>query len=130
VCENPSYKSRNHEQDAARNRRKSQLKSSADPAYAPVNNMECTMSEKIAISENLDTITLRQAVKDTLRNYFANIGSEQPVDFYSILLEEIERPLLETLINHTHYNQVKMANILGISRGTLRKKLKQYGMLD
>lgn len=88
------------------------------------------MTEKIAISENLDNMTLRQAVKDTLRNYFTNIGGEQPVDFYSILLEEIERPLLEVLINHTHYNQVKMANILGLSRGTLRKKLKQYGMLD
>jgi len=88
------------------------------------------MAENIAISENLDSITLRQAVKDTLRNYFTNIGSEQPVDFYSILLEEIERPLLEVLINHTHYNQVRMAIILGISRGTLRKKLKQYGLLD
>lgn len=88
------------------------------------------MSEKTVTAENLDSITLRQAVKDTLRNYFANIGNEQPVDFYSILLEEIERPLLETLINHTHYNQVKMAQILGISRGTLRKKLKQYGLLD
>jgi Fis family transcriptional regulator len=92
--------------------------------------MESDMTEAIVTAENLDTITLRQAVKDTLRNYFTNIGNEQPVDFYSILLEEIERPLLETLINHTHYNQVKMANILGISRGTLRKKLKQYGMLD
>jgi len=87
------------------------------------------MAEKIATSEIAST-TLRQAVKDTLRNYFTNIGNEQPVDFYSILLEEIERPLLEVLINHTHYNQVKMANILGISRGTLRKKLKQYGLLD
>ncbi|EKD53629.1 MAG: Transcriptional regulator, Fis family [uncultured bacterium] len=88
------------------------------------------MIEKIAIAETLDSITLRQAVKDTLKNYFTNIGGEQPVDFYSILLEEIERPLLEVLINHTHYNQVRMAHILGISRGTLRKKLKQYGMLD
>jgi Fis family transcriptional regulator, factor for inversion stimulation protein len=90
-----------------------------------------TMNKKILIKEaNIDAITLKQVVKDTLRNYFANIGSEQPVDFYNILLEEIERPLLEVLINYTHYNQVKMANILGISRGTLRKKLKQYGMLD
>lgn len=88
------------------------------------------MQEKTVTTEAISQITLRQAVKDTLRNYFTNIGSEQPVDFYSILLEEIERPLLETLINHTHYNQVKMAQILGISRGTLRKKLKQYGMLD
>ncbi len=88
--------------------------------------------EKIALPDNLDldSITLRQAVRDTLRNYFTNIGGEKPVDFYSILLEEIERPMLEVLINHTHYNQVKMAHILGLSRGTLRKKLKQYGMLD
>lgn len=88
------------------------------------------MVEKIAITEHVDSVTLRQAVKDTLKNYFTHIGTEQPVDFYSILLEEIERPLLEVLINYTHYNQVKMAQILGISRGTLRKKLKQYGMLD
>lgn len=88
------------------------------------------MNKKMVTAEDLETITLKQVVKDTLRNYFSNIGNEQPVDFYSILLEEIERPLLEVLINHTHYNQVKMANILGISRGTLRKKLKQYGMLD
>ncbi|HVY53246.1 MAG TPA: helix-turn-helix domain-containing protein [Gammaproteobacteria bacterium] len=88
------------------------------------------MIGKLAAIEDLDTVTLRQAVKNTLRNYFTHIGGEQPVDFYSILLEEIERPLLEVLINHTHYNQVKMASILGISRGTLRKKLKQYGLLD
>lgn len=92
--------------------------------------MEFATMEKPMIQENLDSITLRQAVRDTLKNYFTNIGNEQPIDFYSILLEEVERPLLEVLINHTHYNQVKMAQILGISRGTLRKKLKQHGMLD
>jgi len=89
------------------------------------------MKEEAAmIKEAISAVTLKQAVRDTLKNYFTNIGSEQPVDFYSILLEEIERPLLEVLINHTHYNQVRMAQILGISRGTLRKKLKQHGMLD
>lgn len=88
------------------------------------------MIESVMLSQKTTTITLKQAVKETLRNYFTNIGNEQPVDFYSILLEEIERPMLEVLINHTHYNQVKMADILGISRGTLRKKLKQYGLLD
>ncbi len=83
-----------------------------------------------AAQKDTTAITLKQVVKDTLCNYFSNIGQDQPVDFYMILLEEIEKPLLEVLINHTHYNQVKMAHILGISRGTLRKKLKQYGMLD
>jgi Fis family transcriptional regulator len=88
------------------------------------------INNKTIITEDPKSTTLNQVVKETLRNYFSNIGNEQPIDFYSILLEEIERPLLEVLINHTDYNQVKMANILGISRGTLRKKLKQYGMLD
>ncbi len=88
------------------------------------------MIDKAYIAENLDSITLKESVKNTLCNYFHNIGDEQPVDFYSILIEEIERPLLEVLIKYTHYNQVKMAIILGISRGTLRKKLKQYGLLD
>ena len=88
------------------------------------------MNKKMALAEDTVTTTLKQVVKDTLRNYFSNIGSEQPIDFYGIFLEEIERPLLEVLINHTQYNQVKMAQILGMSRGTLRKKLKQYGLLD
>ncbi|HVE44142.1 MAG TPA: helix-turn-helix domain-containing protein [Gammaproteobacteria bacterium] len=87
-------------------------------------------NKSTTLVENLQKITLKQVVQDTLRNYFSNIGNEQPVDFYAILLEEIERPLLEVLINYTQYNQVKMAQILGISRGTLRKKLKQYGLLD
>lgn len=88
------------------------------------------MNKKVALADDLKTVTLKQVVKETLCNYFSNIGNEQPVDFHSILLEEIERPLLEVLINYTAYNQVKMAKILGISRGTLRKKLKQYGLLD
>ncbi len=50
----------------------------------------------MVLAEDLETITLKQVVKDTLRNYFANIGGEQPIDFYNILLEEIERPVLKS----------------------------------
>ena len=37
------------------------------------------MNKKMAIEEDLESITLKQVVKDTLRNYFSNIGSEQPI---------------------------------------------------
>lgn len=87
------------------------------------------MTVKIPGIEDLEIISLQQAVANTLNNYFVQIGQEQPINLYDILFEEIERPLLEVLIAHTQYNQVKMANMLGISRGTLRKKLKQYNML-
>lgn len=88
------------------------------------------MQKKFLPNLELVSLPLKQVVQETLRNYFSHIGSERPANFYSILLEEVEKPLLEVLIQHTHYNQVKMANILGLSRGTLRKKLKQYGLLD
>lgn len=88
------------------------------------------MQKKIISNMDLVELPLKQVVKDTLRNYFSHIGNERPANFYVILLEEVEKPLLEVLINHTGYNQVKMANILGLSRGTLRKKLKQYGLLE
>jgi len=84
----------------------------------------------MTLLEKRGNTTLREAAKDTLRNYFIRVGTEEPVDFYSIVLEEVERPLLEVLINQTDFNQVKMAKMLNISRGTLRSKLKQYGLLE
>ncbi len=73
--------------------------------------------------------TLQQTVRETIKNYFKNIGNEDPVDFYSSILLQIEKPMLEFLINYTNYNQVEMAKILGIARGTIRKKLKQCQLL-
>ncbi|MDR3490963.1 MAG: helix-turn-helix domain-containing protein [Gammaproteobacteria bacterium] len=80
------------------------------------------------LSETQINYTLQECVKDVLSNYFRNIGNEDPVDFYSVILEEVERPMLEVLMDRTNCNQVQMANLLGIARGTLRKKLMQYGL--
>ncbi|MCL5974465.1 MAG: hypothetical protein M1270_01290, partial [Gammaproteobacteria bacterium] len=44
------------------------------------------------------------------------------------LMTEVEVPLLQAALAHTHGNQSRAAEILGINRGTLRKKLKQYGL--
>ncbi len=79
--------------------------------------------------EKQKTSSLKEVVKETLLNYFLKVGEEEPIDVYSMVLEEVERPLIEVLINYTNDNQVRVAKILGISRGTLRKKLKLYGML-
>jgi Fis family transcriptional regulator len=46
-----------------------------------------------------------------------------------MVLEEVEPPLLRAVLRHTRNNQSKAARMLGLSRGTLRKKLKQYGLL-
>ncbi len=73
--------------------------------------------------------TLRNCVRRSLTEYFANLEGESVQDLYQVVLAEIEIPLLEKVLEHTRGNQTQAAEILGLNRGTLRKKLKQYGLL-
>ncbi|MCX8049452.1 MAG: DNA-binding transcriptional regulator Fis [Methylohalobius sp.] len=73
-------------------------------------------------------IVLKEQVKIALNKYFAELNGENTVGLYAMVMAEVEKPLLETVLNHTGGNQSKAAQILGLSRSTLRKKLKQYGI--
>lgn len=72
---------------------------------------------------------LSQNVRQALDNYFGQLNGQQPANVYQLVLEEMEVPLLEAVMEFTNHNQSKAAIIMGISRGTLRKKLKKYNML-
>lgn len=75
---------------------------------------------------------LQSAVVEAMKKYFGNIGEtaqQATLNVYELVLSEVEKPLLDAVLAHTRGNQVKSAKILGISRGTLRKKMKKYGML-
>jgi Fis family transcriptional regulator, factor for inversion stimulation protein len=67
-------------------------------------------------------------VKQSLSAYFKDLNGHHPVKLYALVLEEIERPLFELVMNHTQGKLSKAAQILGINRATLRKKLKKYGL--
>ena len=71
---------------------------------------------------------LRAQVQAALQDYFRQLEGHMPYNLYKLVLREIEPPLLETVMQHAHGNQTKAAQILGINRSTLRKKLKQYGI--
>lgn len=75
------------------------------------------------------TQTLRDSVEKALHNYFDQLEGQSVVDLYNMVLSEVEAPLLETVMKYTRDNQTKASVVLGLNRGTLRKKLKQYGML-
>jgi Fis family transcriptional regulator len=75
------------------------------------------------------TQTLRDSVEKALQNYFDHLDGQPVVDLYNMVLSEVEAPLLETVMKYTRDNQTKASVVLGLNRGTLRKKLKQYGML-
>ena len=72
-----------------------------------------------------------QAQKDTLtplKKYFKDLNGHKPGELYDLVLGEVEPPLFQTVMDYTQGNQSRAAQILGISRSTLRKKLKSYGL--
>jgi len=73
--------------------------------------------------------SLRDCVEHAVNNYFENLDGQDVTDVYNLVLAEVEAPLLEVVMKYTRHNQTRAANVLGLNRGTLRKKLKQYGLL-
>lgn len=73
--------------------------------------------------------TLRDSVAIALNNYFQHLEGQPVTDVYNMVLSEVEAPLLEEVLRYTRNNQTKAAVLLGLNRGTLRKKLKQYDLL-
>ncbi len=70
---------------------------------------------------------LRDCVRDALAQYFHDLDGHLPAgDLYALVTAEVERPMLEAVLAHTGHNQCRAAEILGINRGTLRKKLQKY----
>ena len=73
--------------------------------------------------------SLAQHIKDLFQNYIKSLQGESPCDIYNLFLSEFEKPFLEAILSYTRHNQSRAAIFLGISRGTLRKKLKQHDLL-
>jgi Fis family transcriptional regulator len=70
--------------------------------------------------------SLAASVSQSVQKYFAELNGADPVDLYQFVLEEVETPLLKAVMEHCKYNQSRAAIMLGISRGTLRTKLRHY----
>ena len=73
--------------------------------------------------------TLRSEVEKSLRRYFQHIEDEPVTDLHQMVMSEVEAPLIEAVMRYTGNNQSKASIMLGLNRGTLRTKLKLYGLL-
>jgi len=74
------------------------------------------------------TNPLNGCVRKALDKYFADLDGHDAGELYQLMLGEVEKPLLEKVMLHTKGNQTQASQLLGINRGTLRKKLKQYDL--
>ena len=97
-----------------------QQRNSADALTVSVLNAQSQVTSK----------PLRDSVKQALRNYLAQLDGQDVNDLYELVLAEVEHPMLDMIMQYTRGNQTRAANMLGINRGTLRKKLKKirYGI--
>ena len=71
-------------------------------------------------------VLLSTHVKNSLERYFHDLNGEKTTNVYDMVMAEVERPLLEIVMRHVRSNQCRAAELLGINRNTLRKKLKHY----
>ena len=73
-------------------------------------------------------LPLRNHAERALSDYFTSLNGHRPAHLYDLVLREVEEPLFRVVLDYTAGNQSRAAGILGINRGTLRKKLKQLGL--
>ena len=71
---------------------------------------------------------LSRMVRTALRLYLDDLDGQNPAPIYRMIIAEVERPMFETVMKHANGNQTRAARMLGISRSTLGKKLKAYGL--
>jgi Fis family transcriptional regulator len=82
----------------------------------------------LGVAEELTHAPLSECVETALRDYFKNLDGHPAANLYEMLLAEVEAPLFKATLEHTNGNQSRAAELLGLNRGTLRKKLKTYGL--
>lgn len=75
-----------------------------------------------------DSTPLRQEVHKTIRRFLDDMGSTEPEHVYRKLLDEVEPPLIEEVLLFTRGNQSRAARILGMTRNTLRTRIRRYGI--
>jgi Fis family transcriptional regulator len=72
---------------------------------------------------------LRACVQSSLEIFFRDLDGHPAEGVYDMVVGQVEHAMLESVMTHTRGNQTRAAEVLGINRSTLRKKLRQYGIL-
>ena len=72
---------------------------------------------------------LNAIIRSSLSQFLNELDGENPGNIYDLVMQQVEEPLLELIMQHVEGNQSRAAECLGINRGTLRKKLKTYKLI-
>jgi Fis family transcriptional regulator len=70
---------------------------------------------------------IERCIRKAIEGYFRDLDGEVPSAIYEMVIACVERPLLEVVLDKADGNQSRAAEMLGLNRNTLRKKMKQHG---
>ncbi len=82
------------------------------------------------INGHASAVPLRTQTAAALDAYFTNLNGDHPGHLYDLVLREVEEPLFRAVLDYVDGNQSRAAEVLGMNRGTLRKKLRAYQLTD
>ncbi len=71
---------------------------------------------------------IARCVRRTLDGYFRDLDGEKPAGVYDMVISCVEKPLIEVVLHRVGGNQTQAAELLGMNRNTLRKKIRNYGI--
>lgn len=75
----------------------------------------------------LEENEVAQYVRQAVNNYFTDLDGEEPsCAVYDMVINCVEKPLIETVLHHAGGNQTRAAELLGLNRNTLRKKMQSH----
>ena len=109
-------------------------KTTDDIQFTSQKSQDSTVVELTLKNENRLTggsnqkVSIKDAVSQCVKRYFDDLGDQDATDLYQMVLNEVEPALLKSVMEHTRGNQSRSSEILGLNRGTLRKKLKQHNL--
>ena len=78
----------------------------------------------------IEVSNLRDSVTASVRQYLAELDGQLCTDVDQMVVAEVEATLLTEIMVYTRNNQTKDSLMLGLNRGTLRKKRKQYNLIN
>jgi len=100
----------------------------AEPLYPPAADARSAASDTVL--QAVPASNLRDSVTAAVRKYLDELDGQLSTNVYEMVLAEIEAPLLKEIMAYTRNNQTRASLMLGLNRGTLRKKLKQYNLIS
>ena len=77
-----------------------------------------------------DPRPLKDSASEAIEHFLKTLDGEPCSDLYDMVLQQVEAPLFKAVLEYTQHNQSHAATMLGLNRGTLRKKLRQHGLLN